>query len=152
MRTDFVQFEVPRTSRRACRTTSTRWRRQGNEPRENSLVGWLNADLFVAGLKAAGPNFNRQKLIDAINTDDRLHRRRDRSTASTGPSAHTQEKSDDDVCQFFSKIEDSKFDPTFSRAGQAVRVRGRSNGGTSTRYDRVTTGNGYSNSTARHTA
>ena len=31
------------------------------------MNGWLNADLFVDGLKAAGPDFSRQKLIDAIN-------------------------------------------------------------------------------------
>ncbi len=34
---------------------------------ENSLVGWINADEFVTGLKAAGPNFTRQKVVDATN-------------------------------------------------------------------------------------
>ena len=31
------------------------------------LAGWINADLFVQGLKAAGRNPTRQKVIDAIN-------------------------------------------------------------------------------------
>ena len=34
---------------------------------ENAGIGWTNADLFVTGLRAAGPNFSRQKLIDSIN-------------------------------------------------------------------------------------
>lgn len=33
----------------------------------NSITGWINADQFVTGLKAAGPDFTRQKVIDAIN-------------------------------------------------------------------------------------
>jgi ABC-type branched-subunit amino acid transport system substrate-binding protein len=33
----------------------------------NSVTGWINADQFVTGLKAAGPDFTRQKVIDAIN-------------------------------------------------------------------------------------
>ena len=57
----------------------------GRQPSENSVNGWLNATLFVDGLKKAGPNFDRQKLIDAINsmktwTGDGLLR------TSTGPS------------------------------------------------------------------
>jgi ABC-type branched-subunit amino acid transport system substrate-binding protein len=32
-----------------------------------SLIGWVNAATFVSGLKGAGPNFTRQKVIDAIN-------------------------------------------------------------------------------------
>lgn len=31
------------------------------------LAGWINADLFVTGLKAAGKDLTRLKLIDAIN-------------------------------------------------------------------------------------
>src|SRR5207237_3198093 len=34
---------------------------------ENSVFGWINADLFVTALKAAGPNFTQQKVIDAVN-------------------------------------------------------------------------------------
>ena len=30
-------------------------------------AGWINADEFVTGLKAAGPNFTRQKVVDATN-------------------------------------------------------------------------------------
>jgi len=40
----------------------------GALPSEASLDGWLNADLFVKGLKLAGPNPTREKLIKAINS------------------------------------------------------------------------------------
>ena len=43
-------------------------KKTGGKKNENSLVGWINADEFVTGLKAAGPNFTRQKVIDATNT------------------------------------------------------------------------------------
>ncbi len=34
-------------------------KKSGGKRNENSLVGWINADEFVTGLKAAGPNFTR---------------------------------------------------------------------------------------------
>lgn len=66
VRTDFVGFESPYKPKGlenylkwmdATKATKT----------ENSVAGWLNADLFVTGLKAAGPNFTQQSLMDAIN-------------------------------------------------------------------------------------
>src|SRR5262249_17148577 len=42
-------------------------KRTGGARDLNSLVGWVNADLFVTGLKAAGADFTRQKVVDAIN-------------------------------------------------------------------------------------
>jgi branched-chain amino acid transport system substrate-binding protein len=41
--------------------------RTGTEPTENSMNGWLNAALFVEGLREAGPNFSQEKVVDAIN-------------------------------------------------------------------------------------
>ncbi len=85
-----------RTSPRACRTTSAAMDKSGKEPTENSTVGWLNANLFVEGLKAAGPNFSRQGLIDAINqmtdynADGMLN-------GVDWTIAHTQEQSDHEV-------------------------------------------------------
>ena len=35
---------------------------------EQTIAGWVNADLFVQGLKAAGPEFSREALIEASNT------------------------------------------------------------------------------------
>jgi branched-chain amino acid transport system substrate-binding protein len=36
-------------------------------PSEQGLAGWINATLFVEGLKAAGEDFTQKKLVDAIN-------------------------------------------------------------------------------------
>ena len=36
---------------------------------ELSTEGWIAANMFVTGLKLAGPNFTQQKLIDALNKD-----------------------------------------------------------------------------------
>ncbi len=43
--------------------------KRGKAPNENSLSGWLNGMQFVQGLQDAGPDFTRQKVIDAINKE-----------------------------------------------------------------------------------
>ena len=42
-------------------------KKSGGKLNENSLVGWINADEFVTGLKAAGPSFTQAKVIAATN-------------------------------------------------------------------------------------
>jgi len=45
-----------------------KWMKKGNFTRnEAAMTGWMSAYLFVAGLKAAGPSFTRQKIVDALN-------------------------------------------------------------------------------------
>jgi ABC-type branched-subunit amino acid transport system substrate-binding protein len=39
----------------------------GSEITEPAMVGWIDADLAYQGLKAAGEDFDRQKVIDATN-------------------------------------------------------------------------------------
>lgn len=39
----------------------------GGKKTENSIVGWLNAAAFVEALESAGSDFDRQKVIDALN-------------------------------------------------------------------------------------
>jgi ABC-type branched-subunit amino acid transport system substrate-binding protein len=41
--------------------------KSGKALTEPAMVGWINADLAYQGLKDAGPDFNRQKVIDATN-------------------------------------------------------------------------------------
>jgi branched-chain amino acid transport system substrate-binding protein len=46
------------------------WMKKGNlTVTELSTEGWIAANMFVTGLKLAGPNFSQQKLIDALNQD-----------------------------------------------------------------------------------
>ena len=69
VRTDFATFELPEDDQPpGLKTFLERMEEAGVTPSENAIVGWLNADLFVTGLKEAGPDFDRQKLIDAINS------------------------------------------------------------------------------------
>jgi hypothetical protein len=41
--------------------------RAGSEIAELSMYGWINADTAYRGLEAAGPNFDRAKVIAATN-------------------------------------------------------------------------------------
>jgi branched-chain amino acid transport system substrate-binding protein len=64
--TTYVPFEAKPAP--AGLTNYKKWiKKTGGDVNENSLVGWINADEFYSGLKAAGPNFTQQKVIDATN-------------------------------------------------------------------------------------
>jgi ABC-type branched-subunit amino acid transport system substrate-binding protein len=46
----------------------TKWMEETDgEVSELAMIGWINADLAYQGLVAAGPQFDRQKVIDATN-------------------------------------------------------------------------------------
>ena len=116
VRTDFVQWEVP--DKPQGLQDYLEWiAKEGTDPSENSITGWLNADLFVKGLQAAGPNFSRAALIDAINqmTD---YNADGVVNGVNWTIEHTQLTSDTTFCQFISKIQDSTFDPVFSEPGK----------------------------------
>jgi hypothetical protein len=91
-----------------------KWAKKTGAPTtENSLAGWTNADLFYQGLKAAGPDFTRQKVVDAINqmksyTADGIYAPIDWTIA------HTQ---DPPVgCSILSKVHNGTFVPSFGTA------------------------------------
>jgi ABC-type branched-subunit amino acid transport system substrate-binding protein len=105
VRTDFTQFEVD-PAPPGLENFLHYMEARGATPSENSMVGWLNADLFVTGLREAGPEFSREKVIAAINsltdyTADGLLAGVDWTTA------HEQVKE----CAFFSRVEDGEFVP-----------------------------------------
>lgn len=82
---------------------------------ELSIAGWLNADLLYRGLALAGPDFTRQKVIDAINNMTNW------SAGSMNAGfdwtiGHDQESNN--TCQAFSKIHDGKFEPVFTEPGK----------------------------------
>ena len=88
-------------------------KRTGGTVTENAVVGWINADLFVTGLKAAGENFTRESLIDAIN----------QITAYTAnglvpPIDWTTAHEDDQDCMALLKIVNGKFKPAFVKKGK----------------------------------
>ena len=69
--TQFVPFEAniqSRTQEAFFQYT------EGIKLEEQTMVGWLNAHLFYEGLLAAGPEFDRASLVDAVRTfDDYSH-------------------------------------------------------------------------------
>jgi ABC-type branched-subunit amino acid transport system substrate-binding protein len=91
-----------------------KWIKKNNGPTtENALAGWTNADLFYKGLKAAGPDFTRQKVVDAINqmkdyTADGIYAPIDWTIA------HTQDPPEG--CSILSKVHNGTFVPSFGTA------------------------------------
>jgi len=41
----------------------------GGPVAEQTMIGWINADLLVEGLRAAGPDFDQAAVIETINTE-----------------------------------------------------------------------------------
>ncbi len=68
---DYVQsLFVPFESEGAAASLDTykEWMAKNGSPlSEIAMVGWINADEAYQGIKAAGPDFDRQKVIDATN-------------------------------------------------------------------------------------
>ncbi|HEU5301759.1 MAG TPA: ABC transporter substrate-binding protein [Acidimicrobiia bacterium] len=85
----------------------------GGEITENAIVGWINADLFVTGLKAAGEEFTQEKVVEAINqlTDYT-------AMGFVPPVDWTTAHEDDQDCYSFLEIVDGKFKPVFTKKGK----------------------------------
>jgi branched-chain amino acid transport system substrate-binding protein len=93
-----------------------KWMKKGGfEQNENSMAGWINADQFVTGLKEAGPDFTRQKVIDAINAEKNF-------TAHgllAGLDWSVVHQADQpEGCTVLSKIDNGKFVPSFGQPGK----------------------------------
>jgi len=110
--TFFTPLEV-KNKPKAMRDFQKWMKRGGFEQNEHSVAGWINADLFYQGLKAAGPDFTRQKVIDAINgmTD---YKAGGLLPGINWQTAHSQEAPEG--CLVYSKINNGKFVPSFGPA------------------------------------
>jgi branched-chain amino acid transport system substrate-binding protein len=112
--TFFTPFEVKQKPK-GLKDFQKWMKRGGFEQNELAMAGWINADLFYQGLKAASPEFTRQKVIDAINqmtnyTAGGLLAGIDWRTA------HSQESPES--CIVMSKIQNGKFVPSFGESGK----------------------------------
>ena len=115
--TFFTPFEVK--PKPAGLNQFQRWMKRGGfKQNENSLAGWMNADLFYQGLQAAGPEFTRQKVVDAINsmTD---YTAGGLVAGIDWTTAHSQDPPQG--CSVVSKIEHGTFVPTFGEPGKPFR-------------------------------
>jgi ABC-type branched-subunit amino acid transport system substrate-binding protein len=81
----------------------------GGQRTENSIVGWLNADLLVRGLREAGPDFDRQKVIDAVNSMDDYTA--DGFLAGVDWSVSGHYLRSEQNCNVYMAIEDGQFVP-----------------------------------------
>lgn len=82
---------------------------------ELSLAGWLSAAQFVTGLRAAGPDFTREKVIDGLNAVTDF----DADGILPGTDwtiAH--ETNPDQLCDAVSQIRDGEFVPQFTAEGK----------------------------------
>ncbi|MBV9283904.1 MAG: ABC transporter substrate-binding protein [Acidimicrobiia bacterium] len=68
-RSGFVPFEEASQSPGMTQFINEMRKRKPNTKLSDVVVaGWINADMFVTGLRAAGRDLTRKKLIDAINS------------------------------------------------------------------------------------
>jgi len=89
--------------------------KQGSEPSELAMVGWLNASLAFDGLLAAGPEFDREGVTAATNaltdyTAGGLLAPINWSTAHT-PYTAADPQEDRPECTALVKVENGKFVP-----------------------------------------
>jgi ABC-type branched-subunit amino acid transport system substrate-binding protein len=88
----------------------------GYSKTENAEIGWVNAAQFVTGLQAAGPNFTRQRLIDAINQETAFD-----AGGMIAPINWTRqhtEKQPPLACGAFVKVHNSRFEVQLTPPGK----------------------------------
>jgi ABC-type branched-subunit amino acid transport system substrate-binding protein len=93
--------------------------KRGKAPNENSLSGWINGMQFVQGLKDAGSDFDRQKVIDAINKETDFTAGGIRPDGidwtSTGHTGHTTTD-----CVSVLQVEGGKLVPKYGQPGKPM--------------------------------
>ena len=112
--TFFTPFEVKQKPK-GLKDFQKWMKKNGYEQNENAMAGWINADQFVTGLRGAGPDFTRQKVVDAINAEKNFTAHGllagiDWSVAHQGEQP--------EGCNVLSKIENGKFVPSFGQPGK----------------------------------
>jgi len=82
---------------------------------ELALAGWIDANMFVGGLKAAGSDFTREKLIASINAMKAFDADGVRPPIDWTISHSTVQPLS---CNAYVKAEDGKFVPVFGQKGK----------------------------------
>jgi branched-chain amino acid transport system substrate-binding protein len=108
----FTPFET--TSKPKGLKLYEKWiKKSGGTKSENSLYGWVNADLFVKGLKAAGCDFTRQTVVDAINQMTDYD-----ADGLIAPVDWTKAHQEAPPCYTWLKVENGTFKPVFGQGGK----------------------------------
>jgi ABC-type branched-subunit amino acid transport system substrate-binding protein len=92
---------------------------KGISPSEQSQAGWINAQLFVEGIKKAGKDFTQQSVIDAINsipefTADGMLPPQDWTATGDGHGPDSQ------ACTAYVEAVNGKFVPRYGKPGQPL--------------------------------
>jgi ABC-type branched-subunit amino acid transport system substrate-binding protein len=107
----FVPFELAKGNKEMEKFLAA-MKKVDQAPTEQALAGWQNAALLVAGIKAAGKNFTRESVVDAINnmTDWTANGLRPKINWKT---AHGPSAPGDQACYGYITAENGKFVPQF---------------------------------------
>jgi ABC-type branched-subunit amino acid transport system substrate-binding protein len=112
-RTGFVPFEEASLSPGLTQFLNEMKKRKPNTKiSEVVLAGWIDADLFVTGLKAAGKDVTRQKVIDGINAISNYNANGIEG-AIDWHLAHTTNNPTD--CDAYMQVQHGKFTPIFKQ-------------------------------------
>lgn len=112
----FTPFELPDKEKPAgLRRFLAQMKKLGKDPSEVALAGWLSGDMLATGLRAAGPQFTRAKVVDALNA---MH---NYDAAGILPGidwtiAHRDDPRE--VCFLLLQIEGGKLVPRFGTPGK----------------------------------
>jgi branched-chain amino acid transport system substrate-binding protein len=112
--TFFTPFEVKQKPK-GLKDFQKWMKKNGYEQNENSMAGWINADQFVTGLKEAGPDFTRQKVVDAINAEKDFTANGLLAGIDWSVSHQAEQP---EGCNVISKIDNGKFVPSFGQPGK----------------------------------
>jgi len=109
VRTDFAPFEL--AEKPAGLQTYLDWMdKLGYPANELTVAGWIAADMFVEGLRGAGPEFSREKVIAHLNGLD-SYTAQGLVDGLDWTVEHTDEG--DPICQIVLKVEDNEFVPQY---------------------------------------
>jgi branched-chain amino acid transport system substrate-binding protein len=112
-RTGFVPFEEAGQSPALTQFLDEMKKRKPNTKiSEVVLAGWIDADLFVTGLRAAGKDLTRQKLIEEINAISDYNAHGIEGNVDW-KIAHTASSPTD--CDAFMQVQKGKFTPIFTQ-------------------------------------
>ncbi|HEU5301484.1 MAG TPA: ABC transporter substrate-binding protein [Acidimicrobiia bacterium] len=90
-------------------------KKRGISPSEQSQAGWMNAMLFVEGLKQAGKDFTQASLVEAINNLTDWNYNGMRPDIDWGQDGHGAGR---EACAAYVEAVDGKFVPRFGKPGQ----------------------------------
>ncbi len=90
-------------------------KKRGISPSEQSQAGWMNAMLFVEGLKRAGEDFTRTSLVDTINGMTDWNYNGMRPDIDWNQDGHGAGR---EACTAYVEAVDGKFVPRFGKPGQ----------------------------------